>query len=228
MRTIWRTPWKEAITIGVSAGAIGLSFGVLAVASGLSPWMAQAMSLLVFAGGSQFLALAITAAGGGAVAAVGAGILLNARHLPYGLALAPLLGGGRLRRAAAGQIVIDESTAMALAQPTPREGERAFWAVGGILFVLWNAGTALGALAGGRLGDPETFGLDAAFPASILALLAPQLRAREGRAAAAAGAALALAATPFTRPGVPVLVACLGVALGLVVARRAAPEAEEA
>jgi predicted branched-subunit amino acid permease len=100
--------------------------------------------------------------------------------------------------------------------------------VGGILFVLWNAGTALGALAGGRLGDPETFGLDAAFPASILALLAPQLRAREGRAAAAAGAALALAATPFTRPGVPVLVACLGVALGLVVARRAAPEAEEA
>jgi 4-azaleucine resistance transporter AzlC len=193
-----------------SAGLIGLSFGVLARTSGFSLAMTCAMSLIVFAGGSQFLAVATIASGGTPLAAVLGGIVLNARHLPYGLAVAPLLRGPLWKRALSSQIVLDESTALALSQPTPELGRLAFYACGCALFATWNIGTLVGALAGGAIADPSALGLDAAFPASMVALLAPLLRRRELRTAALAGGAIALAATPFTAPGVPILLAAAG------------------
>jgi 4-azaleucine resistance transporter AzlC len=193
-----------------SAGLIGLSFGVLARTSGFSLVMTCAMSLIVFAGGSQFLAVATIASGGTPLAAVLGGIVLNARHLPYGLAVAPLLRGPLWKRALSSQIVLDESTALALSQPTPELGRLAFYACGCALFATWNIGTLVGALAGGAIADPSALGLDAAFPASMVALLAPLLRRRELRTAALAGGAIALAATPFTAPGVPILLAAAG------------------
>ena len=201
---------RAALVFAASAAVIGFSFGVLARTSGFSLPMTCAMSLFVFAGGSQFLAVATIASGGTALAAVLGGIVLNARHLPYGLAVTPLLRGPLWKRALSSQIVLDESTALALAQPTPELGRVAFYACGCALFLTWNLGTAAGALAGGAIADPAALGLDAAFPASMVALLAPLLRRRDTRAAALAGAALALAATPFTAPGVPILVAAAG------------------
>jgi 4-azaleucine resistance transporter AzlC len=214
------SPWRAALVFAASAGLIGLSFGVLARTSGFSLVMSCVMSLLVFAGGSQFLAVATIASGGTPLAAVLGGIVLNARHLPYGLAVAPLLRGPLWKRALSSQIVLDESTALALSQPTPELGRLAFYACGCSLFVTWNVGTLVGALAGGAIADPSALGLDAAFPASMVALLAPLLRRREMRAAALAGGALALAATPFTAPGVPILLA----AAGALVARFAGRE----
>ena len=124
--------------------------------------------------------------------------------------MAPFLRGPLWKRALSSQIVLDESTALALAQPTPELGSSAFYACGCSLFVAWNLGTLVGALAGGAIADPSALGLDAAFPASMLALLAPLLRQRDMRAAALAGAAIALVATPFTAPGVPILAAAGG------------------
>ena len=161
------------LTFTATSALIGLSFGVLARTSGLSLAMTCAMSLLVFAGGAQFLAIATIAAGGTPLAAVLGGLVLNARHLPYGLTIAPLLRGPLWKRALSSQLVLDESTALALAQPTPALGRLAFYACGCCLFAAWNLGTLIGALAGGAIGDPATLGLDAAFPASMLALLAP-------------------------------------------------------
>jgi 4-azaleucine resistance transporter AzlC len=204
------SPWRAVLTFSITSGLIGLSFGVLARTSGLSLAMTQAMSLLVFAGGAQFLAIATIASGGTPLAAVVGGIVLNARHLPYGLAIAPHLRGPLWKRALASQVVLDESTALSLAQPTPELGRVAFYACGCALFACWNLGTLVGALAGGVIGDPATFGLDAAFPASMLALLAPLLRRRDVRAAALAGGLIALAATPYTAPGVPILLAAAG------------------
>jgi 4-azaleucine resistance transporter AzlC len=201
---------RAALVFAASAAVIGFSFGVLARTSGFSLPMTCAMSLFVFAGGSQFLAVATIASGGTPLAAVLGGIVLNARHLPYGLAVTPLVRGPLWKRALSSQIVLDESTALALAQPTPELGRVAFYACGCALFLTWNLGTAAGALAGGAIADPAALGLDAAFPASMVALLAPLLRRRDTRAAALAGAALALAATPFTAPGVPILVAAAG------------------
>jgi 4-azaleucine resistance transporter AzlC len=201
---------------------VGLSYGVLARASGLSLVMTCAMSLLVFAGGSQLLAVATIAAGGTPLGAVVGGIVLNARHLPYGLSMAPLLGGPVWKRALSSQIVLDESTALALAQPTPQLARRAFYACGCALFVAWNLGTLIGALAGGAIADPASLGLDAAFAASMLALLAPLLRRRDMLTAALAGGAIALVATPFTAPGVPILLAAAG-ALAARFVRQDAP-----
>jgi 4-azaleucine resistance transporter AzlC len=204
------SPWRAALIFAASSALIGLSFGVLARTSGFSLVMTCAMSLVVFAGGSQFLAVATIASGGTPLAAVIGGIVLNARHLPYGLAVAPLLRGPLWKRALSSQIVLDESTALALSQPTPELGRLAFYVCGCALFVCWNLGTLIGALAGGAIADPSALGLDAAFPASMVALLAPLLRRREMRTAALAGGALALAVTPFTAPGVPILIAAAG------------------
>lgn len=201
---------------------VGLSYGVLARASGLSLVMTCAMSLLVFAGGSQLLAVATIAAGGTPLGAVVGGIVLNARHLPYGLSMAPLLRGPVWKRALSSQIVLDESTALALAQPSPELARLAFYACGCSLFVAWNLGTLIGALAGGAIADPASLGLDAAFAASMLALLAPLLRRRDMLAAALAGGAIALLATPFTAPGLPILLAAAG-ALAARFVRQEAP-----
>ena len=203
--------------LAVTSALIGMSFGVLARTSGLSLAMTCAMSLFVFAGGAQFLAIATIAAGGTPLAAILGSAVLNARHLPYGLAMAPLLRGPLWKRALSSQIVLDESTALALAQPTPKLSRLAFYACGCSLFVAWNVGTLTGALAGGAIGDPATLGLDAAFPASMLALLAPWLRRRDIRVAAFAGGALALAATPFSAPGVPIMLAAAGALIVLIV-----------
>lgn len=200
-----------AVGIGVATGIYGISFGVLAVTAGLSAAQACAMSLLIFTGGSQFAAVSVIAAGGSAGTAAANALLLGARNTAYGLSLSTLLRGPLWRRAAASQLVIDETTAMARAQEDPAVSRRAFWFTGASVFLLWNLGTVAGAFAGDALGDPERYGLDAMFPAAFLALLAPQLRQPGAPAAAVAGAVIALALIPFTPAGVPVLAASLGV-----------------
>lgn len=217
---------RRALGLGLAVGVFGVSFGVLAVTAGLSVPVACALSVLVFAGGSQFAAVGVIAAGGSPVAAVAAGLLLNARYAAFGVAVAPVLGGSRLRRALAAQLVIDESSAMALGETDPAMARRAFWVTGVAVFVLWNAGTVVGALAGGGIADPAVYGLDAAFPAGFLALLGPLLRGRRARAAAAGGVLLALALTAVTPPGVPILASALGALAGLAVREPAQPEAQ--
>lgn len=211
---------RDGIVLGAAVSLFAVSFGVLATASGLSVAKTCAMSLLVFTGASQFAAVAVVDAGGSTGAAIGSALLLAARNAAYGLAMAPILGGGRLRRAALAQVIVDESAGMATAQAERRDGERAFYITGIALFVFWNIGTAVGALAGTALGDPETLGLDAAFPAGFLALLAPHLRRPGGRVAAVGGGAIALALLPFAPAGVPVIAASLAALPALAVSRR--------
>lgn len=213
---------RDALAIGVATGVYGVSFGVLAVAAGLSVAQACAMSALVFTGASQFAVVGVLGAGGGALAALAPALLLAARNALYGLALVPVLRRvHRVRRGLEVQLVIDESTAMARAHDDPARAHRAFLATGLSVFLFWNLGTLAGALLGGGLGDPRDLGLDAMFPAAFLALLAPQLRRSGAPAGAVAGAALAAAALAFVPAGVPILIAALGVVPAVLVARRA-------
>ena len=206
----------SALAIGIAVGVFGVSFGVLARASGLSLWQTQAMSLLVFTGASQFAAVGIVEGGGSAAAALSTGLLLAARNGLYGLALSSLLRVSFARRLLATQLVIDETTAMALAQPEPADARRAFWLTGVAVFVSWNLGTLVGALGGGAIDDPAALGLDVVFPASFLALVAPQLREGRARAVAALAAAIALVLVPLTPAGVPILAAASAALLGLL------------
>lgn len=218
-------PVTGSITLGLAVGIFGISFGVLAAAAGLSVAQACAMSLLVFTGASQFAAVAVVSTGGSPVAAIGSALLLAARNGAYGLAVSPTLRGSLPRRLLASQLVIDESTAMSTAQETERDRVRGFWWAGLSVFVCWNVATVLGALGGNAIGDPERYGLDIAFPAGFVALVAPHLRRLEGRMAAVLGVALALALAPFAPAGVPVLAAALAALVGLRAPRPTDPGA---
>jgi predicted branched-subunit amino acid permease len=221
--------------LGVAVGLFGTSFGVLATTAGLSVAQACVMSLVVFTGASQFAVVGILATGGSLASAFGSALLLAARNAAYGVAMAPTLvrrrrgsgaragrrDRGRLaRRLVAAQLVIDETTAMATAQSTPAAREQAFWITGIAVFLCWNISTAIGAVAGDAIGDPEAFGLDAAFPAGFVALSVPHLASRAGRVAAATGVAIALLLVPFTPAGVPIVAAAAGVVPALFVAGR--------
>src|SRR6476661_469289 len=212
-----------ALGIGLAVGVYGISFGVLAVAGGLSPAQACVMSMLVFTGASQFAFVGVIAGGGGALAAMGPAVMLAVRNAAYGLSLTSILPERLRDRAIAAHLVIDETTAMARAQPDPDAARRAFLATGVSVWVFWNAGTLAGALLGGGLGDPRTFGLDAMFPAAFLALLAPQLRRPGAPVAAVAGAIIAVAVLPFAPAGVPVVAALAGVVPGVLLARGVRP-----
>ena len=205
---------------------IGLSYGAIAIASGFPLWVPAAQSVLVLAGASEFLFIGIVAAGGNPIAAALAGLLVNARHLPYGLALPDMTrpdGTGRgWRRLLASHVMNDESVVFALAQEDLPRKRAAYWACGLGVMLCWPAGAAVGSLIGSLIGNTNAFGLDAMFPAVILALIMPALRDRVTLRAALAGAVIALAATPFLPAGLPVLLALAGV-LGVVIPRRAAP-----
>lgn len=206
-------PWLRAsVVLGLAVGVFGVSFGVLGTAAGLSVAKVCAMSLLVFTGGSQFAAVGVVASGGTVGAALGSALLLAARNAAYGVTLAPTLRGMPFGRSlVAAQLVIDESTAMATAQPAPRQARGAFWATGIAVFLCWNVGTLVGAAAGAAIGDPGALGIDAALPAGFLALVAPHLRQRRGQVAALAGAVIALVLVPLAPAGVPVIAAAAGV-----------------
>ena len=201
--------------------AFGASFGVLAQAAGFGPAASLVMSLTTFAGSAQFAAVSVLGAGGTAAAAIVAAVLLNVRYGPMALSAAGVFRGSRLRRLVEAQLLVDES--WALAQRGGGFDRRIMIGAGLGLYAGWNAGTAIGVLAGDALADPTTLGLDAAFPALFLALLAPLVRDRTALAAALLGAGIALALTPITPAGIPVIAATAACLVGL--RRRAAAQA---
>ncbi|MEV6628367.1 AzlC family ABC transporter permease [Amycolatopsis sp. NPDC051106] len=219
MRSIWRTLDRGlARDIGLVCLAdclVGVSYGAIAVSSGFPFWLPMLMSLLVFAGASQFMFVGIVAAGGNPFAAVLAGLLANARHLPFGFAIGDVLGKRWSARLAGSHLMIDESVAFALAQREADRRRAAYWACGIGLFACWNLGVVAGAFAGSVISDTDVFGLDAAFPAVLLALVLPSLRDRASRLPVLVGVVVALAATPFLPAGLPVLLALAGVVVGV-------------
>lgn len=206
---------RDAIVIGAATGVFGMAFGVLATTNGLSVVQTSAMSLLVFTGASQFAAVGVIGAGGGEPTALGSALLLAARNSFYGVALAETVRARLWKRVIGSQLIIDESTALSMAQQQRQDRAPAFWACGLSVFTFWNLGTLLGAVGGESIGDPEALGLDAAFPAGFIALAAPAFGHRRGIAAALIGAAIALATTPFVQPGLPIVLAAAGAVMAL-------------
>jgi len=264
MRILWRTTVpgppldttlaRDTGLVCLADGIVGVSFGAASVAGGLPWWVPVALSVLVFAGGSQIAAVGVVLAGGSPLAAVAAGAVLNTRLLPYGLAVADLVrpagldGDSRAHRLRGQQVsrhqvsrhqvsrhqvsrhwvsrrwarlarqlvgthlITDESVAFALRQPDPARRRAAFWTCGVALFAVWNVAVLLGVLAGSMIKDTNAFGLDATFPAVLLALALPALNSRSIRVAAGTGAVLAVALTPVLPAGLPLLAALGGLA----------------
>jgi len=201
---------RQSMSVALATGAYGLSFGALSVAAGLSIWQTQVLSLLLFSGGSQFAFVGILAGGpSGAAAAIATSTLLGVRNGLYGLQVSRMLQVRGVRRLAAAQLTIDESTAVGVAQPEQRAGRLGFWATGLGVFALWNAATLVGSLVGDAMGDPRRYGLDAAAAAAFCGLLWPRLKSRDAFAIAALSGVVAVLLAPHAPAGIPVLVAAL-------------------
>ncbi|MDW4905502.1 AzlC family ABC transporter permease [Streptomyces sp. ADMS] len=214
---------RDALGVGVAVGLSGFAFGVTSVGSGLTLLQTCALSLLVFTGASQFALVGALAAGGNPLTAAAGAFFLGARNAVYGLRLSQLLALPRAVRPFAAQWVIDETTVVALAQPTRRSARIGFVVTGLTLYVLWNLTTLLGGLGAGAIGDTDAWGLDAAGPAVFLALLAPMLKSGAERAVAGLAVVLVLGLLPVLPAGVPVLTAALAAPAVLYVqARRGA------
>lgn len=217
-RTVWRSsgpPLRDVLSVAVAMSLVGASLGAIAVSEGLSLWLVTVMSALVFAGGSEFMAVGLITGGAAPITAVLGGVMLNARHFPYGLAIGNVLATSRRARLFGSHVMVDEAVAFALAENDPAARGRAYWTVGLVLYGVWAPSVFLGGLLGQRVGDPATFGLDAALPAALLALIVPSLRERSTLRAVVVGAVLALATTPLLPEGLPVMIALVGVVAAL-------------
>lgn len=205
-----RAAWGLAVVVA----AFGVSFGVLATSSGFGTLPTIVMSITTFSGASQFAAVSILEAGGGVAAAVAAAVLLAARYGPIGLSVAPVIRARLPIRFLQSQLILDESWAIAN-QGGGRFDRDMLLGAGALLGMAWVSGTVVGALGGDIIGDPETLGLDAAFPALFLALLLSQLNGRRTVVAAILGGLIAAALIPFARPGIPIVMATFACLAGL-------------
>ena len=206
---------RASLPFALATLVLGISFGVLARSLGWGTLPPIVFSIIAFSGSAQFAVASVLGSGGGVVPAFIAAVLLNARFGPMGIAVAPYLKGGPLRRALEGQAVIDAS--WALASRGGGRFDREFM-IGATVpqGAAWIVGTAVGVVSGDFIGDPQRLGLDVIFPAFFLALLAEELRSgRQAVVVALIAAVLALALVPFTPPGVPVIAACAVAFLGL-------------
>lgn len=215
IRTTYREGARRIAPIGAAAAVFGASFAVLSHTAGFDGLAAIVMSATTFAGSAQLAAASVLETGGGVAAAVAAAVLLNARYAPISVTVGNRFRGSVVRRLLEAQLIVDES--WALARRSDGRYDRRLLVGGGlVLYVCWVGGTALGALVGDRLGDPERYGLDAAFPALFLALLVPQVTSRRALAAALAGGAIALVLIPVVPAGVPIVAATAACFIGWV------------
>jgi predicted branched-subunit amino acid permease len=208
-----RAGMRSALPIVLPTVALGVSFGIVARPI-MGPVAPIAMSILVFSGGAQFAALSVLLSGGAAIAAISAGMLMNARWLPMSLAITPSLHGGRLRRSAEAQAIVDASFVIS------DRGDGTFDR--GLLIgatvpqaISWISGTVIGVVAAGSIHDPNALGLDAVFPAFYLALLLREASGRRAYEAMALAAVITIGLTTFAPPGVPVILASSAALLGL-------------
>ncbi len=217
-----RTTVSTGIGVAAAVSLYGISFGALSVASGLDIWQTQFLSIVMFSGGSQFAVIGLIASGAAGGSAIASAALLGVRNTLYAVTMAPTIGPGRWKRLLAGQLTIDESTAVSLAQTEPAQKRVGFWVTGAGVFIGWNAMTFVGAMLGDAVGDMRAYGLDAAAAAAFLALLWPRLTAKDPIVIAVVAAVVTVIAIPVVPPGVPVLVAAaVGLCAGILLNRGA-------
>ncbi len=207
MSKLTKSTVRDSLSVAITVGTYGVAFGAASVAAGFSVLQSCLFSLFTFTGASQFAAVGVVASGGVAASAIAAATMLGTRNALYGIQMAPLLKVKGARRVLAAHITIDESTGVALTQAprgvaAMREG---FWITGTGVFLFWNIFTLLGALGAKALGNPASWGLDAAVPAAFLGLLWPRLQSNFLRGVAATSIVFAMLVTPWLPAGLPII-----------------------
>jgi 4-azaleucine resistance transporter AzlC len=200
----------ESLGIAVSSAGFGFVYGLAARSAGFSPLEAGAMSVIVFAGASQFAAVGYVLGGFSWIGVVVLTAFINARHVLYGAALAPYLAGKpRALRAAMAHLLTDEAFALSIAhfRRIGRADVPGYWlAAVGSTFIPWNVATLLGVTVGGSIPDPTRFGLDVIFPAAMGGLAVGLMTGRREVVAAVAAAAIVVAISLAWDPAAGIVV----------------------
>lgn len=157
---------KAIFLVCLADGIVGLSYGSLAAADGFPLWVPIALSTLVLAGASEFLFIGIVAGGGSPLTAAAAGLLVNARHLPFGIAVKDLVGQGG-RSLLGCHIMNDESVVFGISQKKMAQRRAAYWICGLGIFAIWPLSVVCGAVIGRFIPDVSAIGLDAVFPGNL-------------------------------------------------------------
>lgn len=207
-------------TMAITFFSLGVTLQVALIDAGTSATRAFVASAVIFSATSQFAWLAVRESGGSEWAAILAGWVVASRFGILAVSLAPRLPPGLARRALAALNAFDPNVAIAVQQPTPQEVEREFWRTTIGMLIGWFAGIAVGTWLGNVIGDTERFGLDAVFPAALLAIIGNLLRTEEGRIAAISGGLICLALLPLVPAGLPIILSVFGVAVALVAVER--------
>jgi len=205
------TTLRQSFSVAFTVGLYGTAFGAASVAAGLSVVQTCLLSLLTFTGASQFAAVGVIGAGGGAAAAIATAGLLGTRNALYGLQMAPRLQLRGWRRVLAAHWTIDESTNVGIAQEPLGTSVvvAGFWLTGGGVYLFWNLFTLAGALGAKSIGSPSAWGLDAAVPAAFLGLLWPRLTSRSTRVIATSAVVFSLIATTALPLGTAIIASAI-------------------
>ena len=212
-----RATATQSLSVSFTVGLYGIAFGAAGIAAGFSILQTCLLSLLTFSGASQFAIVGVMGAGGSALSGIATASLLGIRNGLYGLRMAPVLKVRGAKRIIAAQVTIDESTGVAIGQEDlgNQAMKYGFWLTGFGVYFFWNIFTVLGALGAQAMGNPSTWGLDAAVPAAFLGLVWPRLLGRFERTLAASAVLLAIALPPVISAGLPIITtALLAVAFG--------------
>lgn len=209
----------DLAAMSITFFSLGITVQVLMIDAGSSSTRAAVASSVIFSATSQFAYLAVQDAGGSDWAAIAAGWVVATRFGILAVSLTPRLPEGFLRRAAGAAMSFDPNVAVAVQQRTPKEVEREFWRTSAAMFSGWFLGIAVGTLLGNILGDTQRFGLDAIFPAAMLAIIGNLLRQRDGLIAGVAGGLICLVLLSFVPAGLPIIFSVVGVAVALLVGR---------
>jgi 4-azaleucine resistance transporter AzlC len=188
-----RAGFVASLALVPSVFVYGTVFGGLAVQAGLRPLEVWGMSVLVLAGASQFVAVPMIAAGAPPFAIILTTYVVNMRHYLMAATLAPSFRGFKRRwLALIAHLINDESFAVAAARSQPPDAG-VYLGSAAAIYGSFVGGVVVGTLLGGLVEDPERYGLDFAFPAVFLSLVAVQLRRRSDWLVAIAAAVLAVA-----------------------------------
>lgn len=169
-------------TLPLALGAVpfGLAYGVVAIQAGFTVAETVLMSLVVFAGASQFMAVVMVQAGAGIPLVVASTLLVNLRHLMMGLSISPYLSEATpwWQRVLAFAMT-DESYLTSVTHYREQDAEQGnphfMLGSGGSIYVAWGIASLVGALAGHSIANPLKWGLDFAMPATFLTMLLPQV-----------------------------------------------------
>jgi predicted branched-subunit amino acid permease len=209
--------WSDLGAIFVTFFALGVTVNVVVLDRVGSAGMTIVAALAVNAATSELAYVAVRDAGGSQLAAIVAGWVVASRFGLLAVSLGARLRVGRLHRAAAALQSFDPNVAVAILQPDDRRVVRVFWRVTAAMIGGWVVGMLVGVFLGNVIGDSRRFGLDALFPAALLAIVGNSLRRRDGAAAAIVGGGLCAILIPITPAGIPIIASLAGAFVALAV-----------